>query len=80
MLESTSSSLIQSQSNNEVIINISNDGWFGHTLAFINTFKLLKRALEFNRFILRGTNTGISVIDNHGHILDSLENDSEGNS
>ena len=78
--ESTSSSLIQSQSNNEVIINISNDGWFGHTLAPYQHLQITQiRALEFNRFILRGTNTGISaVIDNHGHILDSLENDSEG--
>ena len=78
--ESTFPSLIHSDSENEIIINISNDGWFGNTLAPYQHLQITQiRALEFNRFILRATNTGISaVIDNHGKILDFIGNNEEG--
>ena len=37
------------------------------------------RALEFNRYILRGTNTGISaVISNQGQLLEFIVNNTEG--
>ena len=78
--ESTFPRLIESSSDNEIIVNISNDGWFGRSLAAHQHLQITQiRALEFNRFILRATNTGISaVISNDGQILDYIENDVEG--
>ena len=78
--ESTFPYLIKSSTDNEIIINISNDGWFGKTLAPYQHLQITQiRALEFNRYILRATNTGISaVINNHGKVVDMLENDIEG--
>ena len=78
--ESTFPHLIESSSDNEIIINISNDGWFGNTLAPYQHLQITQiRALEFNRYILRATNTGISaVINNQGRVVDMLENNVEG--
>lgn len=78
--ESTFPHLITSNSNNEIIVNISNDAWFGNSLASYQHLQITQiRALEFNRYILRATNTGISaVIDNKGLIVDYIENDVEG--
>lgn len=78
--ESTFPHLIKSSTDNEIIINISNDGWFGKTLAPHQHLQITQiRALEFNRYILRATNTGISaVIDNQGQTIDTLENNVEG--
>tara|TARA_B100000035_G_scaffold313999_1_gene329070 strand:- start:5904 stop:7076 length:1173 start_codon:yes stop_codon:yes gene_type:complete len=78
--ESTFPDLITSNSSNEIIVNISNDAWFGNTLAPYQHLQITQiRALEFNRYILRATNTGISaVIDNKGHIVDHIEHDVEG--
>jgi apolipoprotein N-acyltransferase len=65
---------------NEIIINISNDSWFGESLAPYQHLQITQiRALEFNRYILRATNTGISaVINNNGVIIDQISNNSEG--
>ena len=54
--------------------------WFGNSLASYQHLQITQiRALEFNRYILRATNTGISaVIDNKGLIVDYIENDVEG--
>ena len=78
--ESTFPNLIKSSTENEIIINISNDGWFGKTLAPYQHLQITQiRALEFNRYILRATNTGISaVINNQGRVIDMLENNVEG--
>ena len=78
--ESTFPHLIESSADNEIIINISNDGWFGNTLAPYQHLQITQiRALEFNRYILRATNTGISaVINNQGRVVDMLENNVEG--
>ncbi len=78
--ESTFPHLIESSADNEIIINISNDGWFGNTLAPYQHLQITQiRALEFNRYILRATNTGISaVINNQGQVVDMLENNVEG--
>lgn len=53
-----------------VLINISNDGWFGHTAAPRQHLELtVLRAVEQNRWIVRATNTGISaIIDGFGRI------------
>ncbi len=53
-----------------ILVDISNDGWFGATPAARQHLYLTAlRALEQNRWILRGTNTGISVvIDSRGRL------------
>ncbi len=46
-----------------ILVDISNDGWFGNTPAARQHLYLTAlRAVEQNRWILRGTNTGISVV------------------
>lgn len=53
-----------------ILVDISNDGWFGNSPAPVQHLYLTAlRAIEQNRWILRGTNTGISaVIDSRGRI------------
>jgi len=54
-----------------LLINASNDAWFGDSLAPHQHLEIARmRALETGRFLLRATNTGISaVIDDRGRIL-----------
>ncbi|MCR5813006.1 MAG: apolipoprotein N-acyltransferase [Desulfovibrio sp.] len=56
-----------------LLIDISNDGWFRQTPAlWQHLYLTCLRAIEQKRWILRGTNTGISaVIDENGRIVDS---------
>jgi len=53
-----------------ILVDISNDGWFGNTPAARQHLYLTAlRAVEQNRWILRGTNTGISVVvDSRGRL------------
>ena len=53
-----------------VLVNISNDAWFGRSSAPLQHLHLaVLRAVEQNRFLLRATNTGISaLIDPQGYI------------
>ncbi|MGE9986315.1 apolipoprotein N-acyltransferase [Desulfovibrio sp. SGI.169] len=53
-----------------ILADISNDGWFGNSPAARQHLYLTAlRALEQNRWILRGTNTGISaVVDSRGRV------------
>ena len=53
------------------LINVSNDAWFGDSLAPHQHLEIASlRALETGRFLLRATNTGISaVINEHGETL-----------
>ena len=57
------------------IVNVSNDGWFGNSLApYQHLDSLVMRSLENQRFSIRSANTGISmVIDQFGNIQESLE-------
>jgi len=61
--------------NIDFIINVSNDGWFGNSLApFQHLDALRMRSLENQRFSLRAANTGISaVISPNGDIINSLQ-------
>ena len=54
-----------------VLVNISNDAWFGDSAAPRQHLDLaLLRAVEQGRTLIRGTNTGISaVIDPRGRIM-----------
>ena len=55
-----------------VLVNISNDAWFGRTSAPRQHLELtVLRAIELNRYIVRSTNTGISAfVDPKGRILE----------
>jgi len=47
----------------EVLVNISNDGWFGNSAArFQHLLMARMRAIENARYLLRTTNTGITVV------------------
>jgi apolipoprotein N-acyltransferase len=57
-----------------VLVNISNDAWFGDTAAAFQHLNMARmRAIENRRYILRATNDGITcVIDPYGRVLDRL--------
>jgi len=47
----------------EVLVNISNDGWFGNSAARYQHLLMARmRAIENARYLLRTTNTGITVV------------------
>ena len=74
--------LIQkSNINTNLIINISEDGWFGKTIGPEQHFaKSIFRAIENNTFFLRSTNKGLSaIIDNKGNIIKQLNRNEAGN-
>lgn len=54
-----------------VLVNISNDGWFGRSAAPAQHFNMARvRAVETRRYLLRATNTGITAaIDPYGRVL-----------
>ena len=56
------------------LINVSNDAWFGDSLAPWQHLEIARmRALETGRPLVRSTNTGVSaVIDHHGAVLGSI--------
>ncbi len=55
----------------DVLINISDDGWYGDTSAPWQHLNMVRmRAIESHRWVLRATNTGItSVIDPDGRVF-----------
>ena len=55
----------------DFLINVSNDAWFGDSLAPHQHLQIARmRAIETSRYMLRATNTGISAIINpQGKIL-----------
>jgi len=64
-----------------LIINISEDGWFGNSIGPDQHFvKSIFRAIENNTFLLRSTNKGVSaIIDNKGNIIKKLNRNEAGN-
>ncbi len=74
--------LIQkSKAETNLIINISEDGWFGDTIGPNQHFaKSIFRAIENNTFLVRSANKGISaIIDNKGNIVKQLNRNEAGN-
>ncbi len=55
--------------------NLSNIGWFGDTIAVEQHLNISRmRSLEFQRPMLRATNTGATVIiDHRGHVVQNLK-------
>ena len=53
-----------------VLVNVSNDAWFGDSLAPHQHLQMARmRALESGRYMLRATNTGISAIINEKGVI-----------
>jgi len=57
----------------DVLVNISNDGWYGDTSAPWQHLNMVRmRAIENHRWVLRSTNTGVTaVIDPYGRVTSS---------
>lgn len=58
----------------EVLVNISDDGWYGDTSAPWQHLNMARmRAIENRRWLLRDTNNGITaVIDPYGRVRESI--------
>lgn len=57
-----------------MIINISNDGWFGKSIGPKQHFQITRmRAMEAGRWLVRATNTGITAfVDPNGKVVSRL--------
>jgi apolipoprotein N-acyltransferase len=63
------------QQGSEMIVNLTNDGWYGRSAAPYQHLSIVRlRAVEYRRFLLRSTNSGVSaVINPDGRIQASTE-------
>ncbi len=63
-----------------VFVNVSNIGWFGDSVAIDQHLNISRmRALEFERPMIRATNTGATVIIDHtGRVTDALPRHTRG--
>ena len=63
-----------------VLVNVSNIGWFGNTIAIDQHLQISRmRTLELGRPMVRATNTGATVIINHrGEVMHSLPRHTRG--
>ncbi len=64
-----------------MIVNISEDGWFGNSIGPHQHFaKAIFRSIENNSFLVRAANKGISaIISNKGEITKKLNTYETGN-
>ena len=71
----------KSELNTNLIVNISEDGWFGDSIGPYQHFsKTIFRAIEQNSFLIRSANKGISaIIDNKGNVIKKLSPNEAGN-
>ena len=71
----------QSSPDTNLIVNISEDAWFGNTIGPDQHYaKSIFRAIENGTFFLRSANKGISaIIDNKGVIIKELNRNEAGN-
>ncbi len=63
-----------------VLVNVSNDAWFGERIAPYQHQQIARmRAIEFERPLMRITNTGVSsAINYRGEVLQSIPHSTEG--
>ncbi len=66
----------------EVLLTLTNDGWFDETGRIQHSYQSLFRAIENRKYMIQIANTGITeIIDPYGHVLKRLptieENSSE---
>ncbi|HXE48612.1 MAG TPA: apolipoprotein N-acyltransferase, partial [Ramlibacter sp.] len=63
-----------------ILVNVSNIGWFGNTVAIDQHLQISRmRALEFERPMIRATNTGATVIiDHRGRVAAALPRHTRG--
>ena len=63
-----------------IFVNLSNIAWFGDTVAIDQHLQISRmRALEFERPMIRATNTGATVIiDRFGHVAQALPRHTRG--
>jgi apolipoprotein N-acyltransferase len=56
----------------DVLVNVTNDAWFGHSTARHQHFQIARmRALEAGRYMIRAANDGISgIIGPRGEVID----------
>ena len=57
-----------------VLVNISDDAWYGDSSAAFQTMEMARlRAIENRRYLLRSTNDGVTdIIDPYGRVLGTL--------
>ncbi|MGH8372390.1 MAG: apolipoprotein N-acyltransferase [Gammaproteobacteria bacterium] len=75
-----SSEIIRTLPQAAFLVNVSNDGWFGDSIALPQHLEIARmRALEAGRYLLRDTNTGITaVIDPRGMTTSRIPVDQPG--
>jgi apolipoprotein N-acyltransferase len=63
-----------------IFVNVSNIGWFGNTVAIDQHLQISRmRAIEFERPMIRATNTGATVIiDHRGRVASALPRHTRG--
>ena len=73
--------LTQSAQQTNLIINISEDGWFGKSIGPSQHFtKAIFRAIEHNSFLIRSANQGTTaIVDNKGKLIKKLNASETGN-
>ena len=71
----------QASFDTNLIVNISEDAWFGNTIGPEQHYvKSIFRAIENGTFLLRSANKGISaIVDNKGLIIKELNRNEAGN-